>query len=140
MKRLLLLLFIPILSYSQISYKDVMSINSVNMFKKVLIENSWRNTNYKKDKKLHYRWFNESGNINIDGWYYIEEGKFDFLFLDRQLGFDSIWDEIKKKCVFFDVIDDFVCYDCSQSKYKGVIGFKTMNESYWGVIEQFPIK
>ena len=41
MKRLLLLLFIPIISYSQISYKDVMSINSEKMFKKVMIENGY---------------------------------------------------------------------------------------------------
>ena len=41
MKRLIILLFIPILSYSQISYKDVMSIKSVDMFKKVVIENGY---------------------------------------------------------------------------------------------------
>mgnify|MGYP003686232265 CR=1 FL=1 len=41
MKRLLLLLFIPILSYSQISYKDVMGIKSVDTFKKVVIENGY---------------------------------------------------------------------------------------------------
>ena len=37
MKKLLLLLFIPILSFSQ-TYKDVMSIGSVDMFMKVAIE------------------------------------------------------------------------------------------------------
>jgi len=41
MKRLLFLLFIPILSYSQITYKDVMSINSEDTFKKVVIENGY---------------------------------------------------------------------------------------------------
>ena len=41
MKKLLLLLLIPIISYSQISYKDVMSINSEKMFKKVMIENGY---------------------------------------------------------------------------------------------------
>ena len=42
MKRVLfILLFIPIFSFSQISYKDVMSIKSVDMFKKVLIENGY---------------------------------------------------------------------------------------------------
>ena len=41
MKRLLFLLFIPIISYSQISYNDVMSIKSVDMFKKVVIENGY---------------------------------------------------------------------------------------------------
>ena len=41
MKQLLLILLIPIISYSQISYKDVMSINSEKMFKKVMIENGY---------------------------------------------------------------------------------------------------
>ena len=41
MKKLLVLLFVPILSYSQISYKDIMSIKSVDMFKKVVIENGY---------------------------------------------------------------------------------------------------
>ena len=41
MKRLIILFFIPILSYSQISYKDVMSIKSVDGFKKVVIENGY---------------------------------------------------------------------------------------------------
>ena len=39
-KLLLLLLFIPLLSFSQ-TYKDVMSISSVYMFKKVAIENGY---------------------------------------------------------------------------------------------------
>ena len=41
MKKLLLLLLIPIISYSQISYNDIMSINSDKMFKKVIIENGY---------------------------------------------------------------------------------------------------
>ena len=40
MKKLLLLLFIPLFSYSQ-TYKDIMSINSAEMFKKVAIENNY---------------------------------------------------------------------------------------------------
>ena len=39
-KLILLLLFIPLLSFSQ-SYKDLMSINSVDMFKKAVIENGY---------------------------------------------------------------------------------------------------
>ena len=39
-KLLLILLFIPLVSFGQ-SYKDIMSINSVDMFKKVMIENEF---------------------------------------------------------------------------------------------------
>ena len=46
MKKLLVLLFVPILSYSQISYKDIMSIKSVDMFKKVVIKNGYEYESY----------------------------------------------------------------------------------------------
>tara|TARA_B110000093_G_scaffold181150_1_gene224585 strand:- start:253 stop:696 length:444 start_codon:yes stop_codon:yes gene_type:complete len=147
MKKVIIILLFPLVGFSQISYKDIMSIDSEKMFKKVMIENSWRNSNSNYEEKkerenngrLHYRWYSEVGSINIDGWYYFEKGSFDFLFLYPQIKtFNSIWDEVKKRCVFFDVIDDYVCYDCIQSKYKGVIGFKKIQE--FGVIEQFPNK
>ena len=54
MKRLLLLLFIPILSYSQISYKDVMGIKSVDTFKKVVIENGYEYDSMDDDGWLTY--------------------------------------------------------------------------------------
>ena len=45
-KLILLLLFIPLISFGQIiSYNDVMSISSVNMFKKVVIENGFQKYN-----------------------------------------------------------------------------------------------
>ena len=50
-KLILLLLFIPLLSFSQ-SYKDLMSINSVDMFKKAVIENGYEFSS-EKDGDLH---------------------------------------------------------------------------------------
>ena len=41
MKRLLLILLIPTLSYSQITYEDIMGINSEKTFKRVVIENGF---------------------------------------------------------------------------------------------------
>ena len=40
MKKFLLVLLFPLISFSQ-TYKDVMSISSVDMFKKVVIENGY---------------------------------------------------------------------------------------------------
>ena len=40
-KLLLLLLFIPLMSIGQITYDDLMSINSLETFKKVAIENDF---------------------------------------------------------------------------------------------------
>ena len=44
----LIFLFIPLFSFSQ-SYKDVMSINSLDMFKKVAIENGYELGGIKED-------------------------------------------------------------------------------------------
>ena len=54
MKNLLILLFIPLLGVSQISYKDVMSINSVDGFKKVVIENGYEYDSMDDDGWLSY--------------------------------------------------------------------------------------
>ena len=54
MKSLLIFLFIPILSFSQISYKDVMSIKSVENFKKVVIENGYEYDSMDDDSWLTY--------------------------------------------------------------------------------------
>ena len=51
MKKLLLLLIIPTLSYSQITYDDVMSINSEKTFKRGMIENG---LDYDDDDNIRY--------------------------------------------------------------------------------------
>ena len=109
MKRLILLLFIPILSYSQISYKDVMSIKSVDTFKKVVIENGY-----------------EYESLDEEGW--------------LTYGFNIVKD-IKEKCKYYKIINyngiDYVSYGCSESSYKGKIGFVVSEGS--GIIRHFPI-
>ena len=48
MKRLLLLLLIPTLSYSQITYEDIMSIDTTDSFIRVMIENGYEKGASKK--------------------------------------------------------------------------------------------
>lgn len=45
-------------------------------------------------------------------------------------------DEIKANCTFYKIIDNYSCYSCSKSKYKGKIGFKLMDGN--GMIRHFP--
>ena len=148
MKRLLLLFIVPTLSYSQITYEDIMSINSLKTFKKVVIENGFEFDNdslsvswYGIDIQKNYN--DESGSLLWSG-YYKETGEFKFQFVieDRSSIDDNydiskhpynlITEKIKKNCTFYDVINDefkkdtkvdWVCYTCPQSKYKGKIGF-----------------
>lgn len=161
MKKLLLLLLIPIISYSQISYKDIMSINSDKMFKKVMIENGYEFGFTYKDE-LVYGF--EIDRDSIDGmksskWgkYSVKDDGFVFSFSrtsvlggffgtedNSENPYDLIVKEIKKNCKYFDILTytneddeefDYVCYSCSESKYKGKIGF--MISEGWGFIKHF---
>lgn len=160
MKNLLILLFIPLLGVSQVSYNDVMSINSEKMFKKVMIENGYE-LESETDGKTIYGF--DIVRDSIDGsksskWsYYFDDDEFvlsfsrntplsEFLNLKEDRSgneYDLIVEEIKKNCKYYDIIEsknddgvsDFVCYSCSESKYKGKIGF--MVSKGWGYIRHF---
>ena len=159
MERLLLLLFVPILSYSQISYKDVMSIKSVDMFKKVVIENG-----YEYESLDEEGWLTYGFNIvrdSIEGsksskWmlYNTKDDRFTLSFGRRTvLGnffgteddtsknpYDLIVKDIKEKCKYYKIINyngiDYVSYGCSDSSYKGKIGFVVSEGN--GLIRHFP--
>ena len=80
MKKLFLLLFIvPVIGFSQITYKDVMSINSEKMFKKVMIENGYE-WNSNDDDGLIYGWEIQKdsieGNKSSKWGYYMKNGEF----------------------------------------------------------------
>ena len=146
MKKVLILLFIPILSYSQISYKDVMSIKSVDTFKKVVIENG-----YEFNDKDDDGWITYGFNIvrdSIEGnkssqwsYYNTKDDGFTFSFsrtsvLGEFFGtednsenpYDLIVKDIKEKCKYHKIINykgtDYVTYSCSESLYKGKLGFR----------------
>ena len=158
MKTLLLLLFIPILSYSQISYKDVMSIKSVDMFKKVVIENGYEYDSMDDDGWLTYG-FNivkDSTGSKSTKWmlYNTNDDRFTLSFGRRTLlgnflgtdddtsenPYDLIVKDIKEKCKYYKIINykgtDYVTYNCSESSYKGKIGFVVSEGS--GIIRHFP--
>ena len=159
MKRLILLLFIPILSYSQISYKDVMSIKPVDMFKKVVIENG-----YEYESLDEEGWLTYGFNIvkdSIEGsksskWmlYNTKDDRFTLSFGRRTIlgnffgteddtsknPYDLIVKDIKEKCKYYKIINyngiDYVSYGCSDSSYKGKIGFVVSEGN--GLIRHFP--
>jgi hypothetical protein len=159
MKKLFLLLFIPILSYSQISYKDVMSINSEDTFKKVVIENGYEFNDIDEEGWITYGFNIERDSIEGNksskwGVYNKKDGKFTFQFNRRTLlenllaseddtsknRYDLIVKDIKEKCKYYKIINyygiDYVTYSCSESSYKGKIGFVVSEGS--GIIRHFP--
>ena len=153
MKQLILLCLIPTLSYSQITFNDIMSINSLNTFKRVMIENGFEKSDSDNEDLI---WF--GFNINLDddepkssfwGRYDKDNGEFRFQISIKTGGetdwfgretnseyvegsvYDIIVEKIKKNCKYYDIIEkddlDYVCYSCSQSTYKGKIGFTKIN-------------
>jgi len=145
MKRLLLLLLIPTISYSQ-TFEDIMNMDSQKSFIKVMIENGYeKNSEHSDDDISTYL----LGHIEIEslGVDKIDKiGLYDksddfFTFGDReQKDYKIIIEKIKKNCEYFDIIQhndkDFLCYSCPQSKYKGKIGYTIMGGM--GTIGHFP--
>lgn len=152
----IIFLFVPIVCYSQITYKDVMSISDVKLFKKVMIENSYEK-NVVDDGWLVYGYDIIKDSLDGDrsskwGLYNLDDDRFmlqfhkeSFFGLSDESDYDNIVKEIKKNCTYYDVIEytnssgdvnDFVCYSCPQSKYKGKIGFMVYDGN--GVIRHFP--
>ena len=137
-----------------------MSMKSVDMFKKVVIENGYEYDSIDGDGWLIYglnivrdsiedskssQWMN----------YNIKDDRFNLSFgrrtvLGSFLGteddnsenpYDLIVKDIKEKCKYYKIINyngiDYVSYGCSESSYKGKIGFVVSEGS--GIIRHFPI-
>jgi len=167
MRKLIILLLLPIMSYSQISYKDIMSISDSKQFKKVMIENYYEKNNEEDEGWLVYGYSIRRDSIDGNtspkwGSYNLNDDSFSFQFSrssllnsllsldideDVKSDYDEIIEDIKKNCTYYDIIEyensegevnDYVCYSCSQSKYKGKIGFMIREGN--GYIRHFPNK
>ena len=148
MKKLLsLLVLIPILSYSQISYEDIVSVDSESSFKKVIMENGYELT-VKNDSLLHYGLSDEMSYLYdeqvFNKWvvYHRYSGLFVIMYDERvRKDYDSITNDIKENCEFYEVIEfgdnDYVTYSCSKSKSDEKIGFSIIDGR--GTIMSFPL-
>ena len=154
MKKLLfLLLFIPFMSIGQITYDDLMSINSLETFKKVVIENDFEYGDTDGDW-VRYGYGVERDSTNtittseIYGAYNIKDNRWSFQMpmtyeswfgkadTDASDVYQSITKEIKANCKYDKIVnykkDDFVSYNCSDSLYGFVIS------EGLGIIRYFP--
>ena len=151
---LLAMFLVPLLSFSQ-SYKDLMSINSVDMFKKVAIENGYefsQNDGDWVDYGLNIVKDSINGNKSPAWLYYnTKDDRFSLVFSrtstnlfgvkeNRNDGnFDLIVKDIKEKCKYHKIQNykgvDYVTYSCSESSYKGKIGIGINGDD--GVIRIF---
>ena len=150
-KLLILLLFIPLVIFSQnsngsstISFNDIMSINSSKTFVKLMIENNYASIG-KHSFSLNP---NEIGASTSFAYYYSIDNTFEFQFARSgtmytgtpqeketivENPYDDIFQKVKRRCKFVQIItkdnDNYACYDCWKAKFKGLIGFTTTNAS-----------
>ena len=150
MKHLLLFLLLPLTLISQVQFDDLMEINSLNDFKKVVIENNYTATRdqpfssflfYGKGKKSleNYDWYCHSATYNLT------DSTFSFgfelddncLFLSSSLSSEKysrcpylpLIEEIKNQCEYEAILnydgEDYVTYKCADSKFGGLLGIMT---------------
>ena len=146
MKKLLFLLFfIPLMSFSQeIKFDDIMSINSVDTFKRVVIENLFELYN-EDESSVEYgfditRDKKEGDKAPKWAMYEKESDGFFFQFVKGgafiDLEFNKIVSDIKSKCEYAEIFKEYVIYNCPDSSFEGQIGFKTSEGSSF--VSMFP--
>jgi hypothetical protein len=153
MKKIIILLLIPIISFSQ-TFNELKMINSLDDFKKVMIENKYEFDEIDSDGMWLYG-FNRMevdslGNKGSEKWgMFSKDGSWKIQFNKRNnflypLGdYDEIVENIKDECIYVGIEKfyenyDYVTYSCNESKFDGKIGF--MISDGRGNIRYFPKK
>jgi len=151
MKRLLLLLLLPTTLLSQ-TYNELMSIDNLDDFKKVMIENKYEFDKVEDDGRVVYGFGLVRDSIKGNGsekWgSFNKDGSWSLQFNERntiiyKLGdYDDIVESIKEKCSYVDIEErygyDYVSYKCDESDFDGKIGFMISEGN--GYISYFPNK
>ena len=145
-KLILLLLFIPLVSFGQVTFNELMSINSIDQFKRVMIENNY---DFFEDYSsiLTYRMNPEENNqglvfSDVDAKFHTDYNVFHFWFsASGDDTYQHIYNAVKEKCKFYKIrtltyddigfhnpmlILDYACYTCPGSSI-GKIGFAKYN-------------
>lgn len=146
--------------FSQVSFSELVSINSLQSFQRVVIENNFELSEYSNDSVMVYGYAltkADSSGETASQWasYNKKSSEFRFVFkgeaeknrmrviyqqsgleIDKYFPYSNLVTEIKSNCTFYKIIDNYSCYSCSKSLYKGKIGFRLMDGH--GMIRHFP--
>ena len=157
MKKLILLLFIPFVSFGQ-TYNELISINSLDTWKKVVSENGYEYVYWGEGNEdwVTYGFgvmkdsTNAASTVQIVAAYNIKDGRFSFqmpmkyqnfigAMVDTEMSktYNALTKDIKANCEYSEIInykeDDFVVYTCSNRKFGFAIGI-----SGFGIVRYFP--
>ena len=144
-KSLLLLLFIPLVSFGQnFDYNDLKDIKSLKQFKRFAFENEFVKISA-TDYKVGYakRYNKEEELAEVWSYYFITSNLFSFQLVKNNDGssndsFESVLEQVKKNCTFYDFKEgsrksynnrEFICYTCPGSAFPGKIGFARGDEN-----------
>ena len=162
-KLILLLLFIPILSFGQISYKDIMKLDSKDAFQKLMIDKKMSIIE-KNDDYFQYALTprDKDGETvsTLFGTYYDYTDLFTFSFVRTGYeynpytgdkiqenivvsnSFDPIQKKVERKCRFIKIVNigeiDFACYLCNDAKFRGYLGLGFKGNQ--GIVQQLLLK
>ena len=159
MKKLLILLLLPLFSFSQ-TYDELISINSLDTWKKVVIENDYEYVEWDEDREDNewvtygYGVIKDSTltttSVEIMSSYNTKDDRFSFQMpmkyedffgamvdTDMAQTYNTLSKDIKANCEYSEIInykgDDFVVYTCSNRKYGFAIGV-----AGYGIVRYFP--
>ena len=130
------------------TYNELMSINDLDSFKKVMIENKYEFDDVDDDGRVIYGFGLVRDSIDGNrsekwGSYGKKSGRWSLQFNERntiiyKLGdYDDIVESIKEKCSYVDIENEvYVSYKCDESKFDGKIGFMISEGN--GYISYFP--
>ena len=133
MKKLLILLLLPLFSFSQ-TFDELMTFNSEDTYKRVVIENDYQLYEEEDGEigEIVYAWGIEGDKAQI--WTYYYKGKYvAFQYYKDSYNrhkpqFRNITKNIKSKCKYDRIDGDEVIYKCPESSFKE-IGFYTKDGS-----------
>ena len=159
MKKLLVLLLLPLFSFSQ-TYDELISINSLDTWKKVVIENDYEYVEWDEDRDDN-EWVTYGFDIKRDSTltttsvsimssYNTKDNRFSFqmpmkyeswfgIMEDTEMAetYNTLTKDIKANCEYSEIInykgDDFVVYTCSNRKFGFAIGV-----AGYGIVRYFP--
>ncbi len=136
MKFFFSLLFLPFIGFTQVTYEEIMSINSADAFEEVVVKNGYTKEDaVGKENHMVYSlnsYENSNQEVLAEAYclYDLKSDLFVFIFERTE---EEIYDtylnilsDITEKCNYYKIINhltgEYVAYDCPDSKYKGKIG------------------
>ena len=149
-KLILLLLFIPLVSFGQITYKDLMKLKNQQAFVKLMFDKQFSTYDRDDDSVYESLYYALNPKKQADGEYASSHfirytptiNTFYFSFIRGVMAnnYDTIFKKVKRKCEFIKMYklgkQNYACYSCKDAEYRGYLGFSIIEG--WGTIANIP--